>query len=107
MESWTCVEQGTLRLNQRNLSRAFDRGYIQGAHSLFELQRDWRLLFPDAFFFEVASANASARWSCLSRLQEANRDGGVHLAPNVGELLRKEIHGFHPAVRPPPPGHLA
>lgn len=68
-----------------------DKSYAQGARSFLHLQRDWRLLFPDVFFFEVASTDPSARQSCLSKLLELHRDGGVHVAPNVGALLRKEI----------------
>ncbi|MXW48761.1 MAG: XRE family transcriptional regulator [Gammaproteobacteria bacterium] len=77
-----------------------DKSYAQGAHSLLDLQRDWRLLFPDAFFFEVASTDPSARHSCMSKLNDLHRAGGVHVAPNVGEMLRKEIRNL---VRAGPP----
>ncbi len=77
-----------------------DKSYAQGARSLVPLQRDWRLLFPDAFFFEVASTNPSARQACLSKLLDVHRDGGVHVAPHVGELLHREIRDLACAGRP-------
>ena len=60
--------------------------------SLLELHDQWQLLFPDAFFFEVASTDARARERCLSKLRELRRYDAVRVAPNVGEMLRKEIH---------------
>ena len=77
-----------------------DKSYAQGVGSLSELQKDWDLLFPDAFFFEVASTDAQARERCLRKLREVHRVGGVHVAPNLGELLRKEIHGLSRAGTP-------
>ena len=77
-----------------------DKSYAQGARSLLHLQRDWRLLFPDVFFFEVASTDPSARQSCLSKLLDLHRDAGVHVAPNVGALLRMEIDGLAHAGPP-------
>ena len=77
-----------------------DKSYAQGVPSLDGLQKDWDLLFPDAFFFEVASTDAQAREGCLRRLRDVHHHGGVHIAPNVGELLRKEIHGLCPAGAP-------
>ena len=73
-----------------------DRSYIQGAdvHSLLELQEDWNLLFPDAFFFEVASTDGTARERCLAKLREVHRAGRLFVAPNMGELLRREIHAL-------------
>ena len=68
--------------------------------SLHELHRDWDLVFPDAFFFEVASTDARARNRCLSKLREIHCDSAVHVAPNVGELLRKEILGLSSAGAP-------
>lgn len=81
-----------------------DKSYAQGARSLLHLQRDWHLLFPDVFFFEVASTDSSARQSCLSKLLELHRDGGVHVVPNVGTLLRKEMDGL--ACAGPPSANL-
>ena len=81
------------------------KSYAQGARSLLHLQRDWRLLFPDVFFFEVASTDRSVRQSCLSRLLELHGDGGVHVVPNVGTLLRKEIDGL--ACAGPPSANLS
>lgn len=77
-----------------------DKSYVQGAGSLSEIQRNWSLLFPDAFFFEVASTNASARQSCLSKLRELKGNGGIYVVSNVGELLRKEIHDLVCAGQP-------
>ena len=77
-----------------------DKSYVQGAGSLFEIQRSWSLLFPDAFFFEVASTNPSARESCLSKLRELKGNGGVYVVSNVGELFRKEIHDLVCAGQP-------
>lgn len=80
------------------------KSFAQGARSLLHLQRDWRLLFPDVFFFEVASTDPSVRQPCLSKLLDLHRDGGVHVAPNVGALLRKEIDGL--ACAGPPSENL-
>ena len=77
-----------------------DKSYVQGAGSLSETQRSWSLLFPDAFFFEVASTNPSARQSCLSKLRELNGNGNVYVVSNVGELFRKEIHDLVCAGQP-------
>lgn len=77
-----------------------DKSYVQGAGSLSEIQRNWSLLFPDAFFFEVASTNPSARQSCLSKLRELRVNGGVYVVSNVGELFRKEIHDLVCAGQP-------
>ena len=77
-----------------------DKSYVQGAGTLSEIQRNWSLLFPDSFFFEVASTNPSARQSCLSRLRELKGNGGVYVVSNVGELLRKEIHDLVCAGQP-------
>ncbi|MCY3838517.1 MAG: helix-turn-helix transcriptional regulator [Gammaproteobacteria bacterium] len=77
-----------------------DKSYVQGAGSLAEIQRNWSLLFPDAFFFEVASSNPSARQSCLSKLRKLRGNGGVYVVSNVGELFRKEIHDLVCAGQP-------
>lgn len=78
-----------------------DKSYVQGASSLSEIQRSCSLLlFPDAFFFEVASTNPSARQSCLSKLRELRGNGGVYVVSNVGELFRKEIHDLVCAGQP-------
>ncbi|MDE0039038.1 MAG: helix-turn-helix transcriptional regulator [Gammaproteobacteria bacterium] len=77
-----------------------DKSYVQAAGSLSEIQRNWSLLFPDAFFFEVASTNPSARQSCLSKLRELRGNGGVYVVSNVGELFRKEIHDLVCAGQP-------
>ena len=77
-----------------------DKSYVHGAGSLSEIPRGWSLLFPDAFFFEVASTNPSTRQSCLSKLRELNGNGGVYVVSNVGELLRKEIHDLVCAGQP-------
>jgi len=77
-----------------------DKSYMQGAGSLSEIQRNWSLLFADAFFFEVASTNPSARQSCLSKLRELKGNGGVYVVSNVGELFRKEIHNLVCAGQP-------
>ena len=77
-----------------------DKSYVQGAGSLSEIQRNWSLLFPDAFFFEVASTNPSARQSCLSNLRELKGNGGIYVVSNVGELFRKEIHDLVCAGQP-------
>ena len=69
-----------------------DKSYAQGIRSLLDLRDQWQLLFPDAFFFEVASTDARARELCLSRLRELHRHGAVRVAPNIGEMLRKEIN---------------
>lgn len=77
-----------------------DKSYVQGTGSLSEIQRNWSLLFPDAFFFEVASTNPSARQSCLSKLRKLKSNGGVYIVSNVGELFRKEIHDLVCAGQP-------
>lgn len=77
-----------------------DKSYVQGTGSLSEIQRNWSLLFPDAFFFEVASTDPSARQSCLSKLRELKSNGGVYIVSNVGELFRKEIHDLVCAGQP-------
>ena len=77
-----------------------DKSYAQGIGSLLELHGQWRLLFPDAFFFEVASTDAGARERCLSKLRELHRHNAVRVAPNVGEMLRREIHRLGPAGPP-------
>lgn len=77
-----------------------DKSYVQGAGSLSEIQRNWSLLFPDAFFFEVASTNPSARKSCLAKLRELKGNGSVYVVSNVGELFRKEIHDLVCAGQP-------
>lgn len=77
-----------------------DKSYVQGAGSLSEIQRSWCLLFPDAFFFEVASTNPSTRQTCLSKLRELKGNGGVYVVSNVGELFRKEIHDLVCAGQP-------
>ena len=77
-----------------------DKSYAQGARSLRPFQRRWRLLFPDAFFFEVASTDPQARERCLTKLRELHGYAGVSVAANVGELLRKEIHNLHRAGPP-------
>ncbi|MDE0193096.1 MAG: XRE family transcriptional regulator [Gammaproteobacteria bacterium] len=77
-----------------------DKSYVQAAGSLSEIQRNWSLLFPDAFFFEVASSNPSARQSCLSKLRELKGNGGIYVVSNVGELFRKEIHDLVCAGQP-------
>ena len=69
-----------------------DKSYAQGIRSLLGLHDQWQLLFPDAFFFEVASTDARARELCLSKLRELHRYDAVRVAPNVGEMLRKEIN---------------
>lgn len=69
-----------------------DKSYAQGIRSLPDLRDQWQLLFPDAFFFEVASTDARARELCLSKLRELHRYGAVRVAPNIGEMLRKEIN---------------
>ena len=92
----------TLQIRPRGPRRPVivDKSYAQCVASLHELHRDWDLVFPDAFFFEVASTDARARNRCLSKLREIHCDGAVHVAPNVGELLRKEILGLSPAGAP-------
>ena len=77
-----------------------DKSYAQGIRSLLDLRDQWQLLFPDAFFFEVASTDARARELCLSRLRELHRYDAVRVAPNVGQLLRNEISRL---VRAGPP----
>ena len=77
-----------------------DKSYAQGARSLSSFQRSWCLLFPDAFFFEVASTDPQARERCLAKLREVHGHGGLRVAPNVGELLRKEIHDLNRAGPP-------
>ena len=77
-----------------------DKSYAQGARSLSSFQRSWCLLFPDAFFFEVASTDPQARERCLAKLREVHGHGGLRVAPNVGELLRKEIHDLNKAGPP-------
>lgn len=77
-----------------------DKSYAQGAQSLRPFQRRWSLLFPDAFFFEVASTDPQARERCLAKLRELHDHGGLRVAPNVGELLRKEIHDLTKAGPP-------
>lgn len=77
-----------------------DKSYAQGARSLGPFQRRWCLLFPDAFFFEVASTEPQARERCLAKLRELHGHGGLRVAPNVGELLRKEIHNLSKAGLP-------
>lgn len=79
-----------------------DKSYIQGAgvDSLLELQEDWNLLFPDAFFFEVASTDRTARERCLAKLREVHRSRRLFVAPNLGELLRREIHTLRGAGIP-------
>ena len=79
-----------------------DKSYIQGAgvDFLLELQDDWNLLFPDAFFFEVASTAQTAREQCLAKLREVHRSGQLFVAPNIGELLRREIHSLSQAGVP-------
>ena len=79
-----------------------DKSYIQGAgvESLLELQEYWNLLFPDAFFFEVASTDQTARERCLAKLREVHRSGRLLVAPNIGELLRREIHTLSEAGVP-------
>ena len=69
-----------------------DKSFAQGIRSLLGLHDQWQLLFPDAFFFEVASTDARARERCLSKLRELRRYDAVRVASNVGEMLRKEIH---------------
>lgn len=69
-----------------------DKSYAQGIRSLLDFRDRWQLLFPDAFFFEVASADDRARELCLSKLRELHRYDAVRVAPNVGEMLRKEIN---------------
>lgn len=68
-----------------------DKSYAQGVRSLSSFQRSWCLLFPDAFFFEVASTDPQARERCLAKLREVHGHGGLRVVPNVGELLQKEI----------------
>ena len=68
--------------------------------SLIELYRDWDLVVPDAFFFEVASTDSDARDRCLRKLRQLHDEGGVRIAPNVGEMLHKEIQGLHSAGVP-------
>lgn len=77
-----------------------DKSYAQGAGSLLALHGERDLVFPDAFFFEVASTNPRARARCLDKLREIHRAGVLHVAPNVGELLRKEILSLSPAGAP-------
>ena len=79
-----------------------DKSYLQGAgiHPLLELQDDWKLLFPDAFFFEVASTDKTARERCLEKLRQIHRSGRLRVAPNMGELLRREIHTLNGAGLP-------
>ena len=77
-----------------------DKSFAQGARSLGPFQRRWCLLFPDAFFFEVASTEPRARERCLAKLREVHGHGGLRVAPNVGELLRKEIHDLTKAGLP-------
>ena len=47
--------------------------------------------------FRGGSTDARARNPDLSKLREIHCDGAVHVAPNVGELLRKGILGLRPA----------
>ena len=77
-----------------------DKSYAQGAASLQVLHKDWDLVFPDAFFFEVTSTSAQARSRCLRKLRDIHRHGALHVAPNVGELLRREILGLNHAGAP-------
>ena len=94
------LESRSPGLNSTATPIIVDKSYAQGARSLLHLQRDWRLLFPDVFFFEVASTDPSARRSCLSKLLDVHRNGGVHVTPNVGELLGKEIRHLARAGAP-------
>ena len=68
-----------------------DKSYAQGVRSLSSFQRSWCLLFPDSFFFEVASTDPQARKRCLAKLREVHGRGGLRVAPIVDELLRKEM----------------
>jgi len=77
-----------------------DKSFAQGSHSLDPFQGRWCLLFPDAFFFEVASTDPQAQARCLSKLREVHDHGALRVAPNVGELLRKEIHDLTKAGPP-------
>ena len=77
-----------------------DKSYAQGVRSLLPFQRHWCLVFPDAFFFEVASTDPQARERCLTKLREVHSHGGLSVAPIVGELLRKEIHDLNHAGPP-------
>ena len=90
------------RLAPERNSVIVDKSYLQGAgiHPLLELQEDWNLLFPDAFFFEVASTDKTARDRCLKKLREIHRSGRLFVAPNMGELLRREIHTLNGAGLP-------
>lgn len=69
-----------------------DKSYAQGVRSLRHLHDQWQLLFPDTFFFEVASTDSRARELCLSKLRELHRRDAVRVAPNLGEMLRQEIN---------------
>ena len=69
-----------------------DKSCAQGIRSLLEHYDQWQFLFPDAFFFEIASTGARARQRCLSKLRELHSYGAVRVAPNVGEMFRKELH---------------
>ena len=77
-----------------------DKSYAQGARSLKALLKDWDMVFPDAFFFEVASTDTRARKKCLKEIRQLHASAGVHVAPNVGELLRQEIQGLDCAGAP-------
>ena len=81
-----------------------DKSYAQAMRSLVGLHNQWRLLFPDAFFFEVASTDARARERCLSKLRELHRHDAVRVTPNVGEMLRTEFHRL--ACAGPPSDNL-
>lgn len=69
-----------------------DKSYAQGIRSLLDLRDQWQFLFPDAFFFEVASTDARARELCLAKLRELHRCDAVRVTPNVGEMLGQEIN---------------
>ena len=74
-----------------NQSIIVDMSYFRAAKSLHDLQKDWILLFPDAFIHELVSADAQFRNASMRKLRELNRVGGVRIVPDLGELMRKEI----------------
>lgn len=77
-----------------------DKNYLQGAKadSIVKMRETYRLLMPDALFFEMISTDDESRWKIFSKLPDI--ENPVALVEGMGEMLRYELENLAPSGKP-------
>jgi len=75
-----------------------DKSYLYGAgpKKITDLCTSYRVLMPEALFYELLTASSENRAKCFSNLPAI--DNPLLLVKNVGAILRAEVHKVAPFV---------